>query len=211
LNKSIRFISRKLGLVLGVAAVVFLQACASSSGRFPPAPSTVVAQDYSYIVGAGDNINIIVWRNPELSMSVPVRPDGKIATPLIDELVAQGKNPIELAREIEKQLGKYVRDPVVTVIVTGFVGPYSEQIRVIGEAARPQSLPYKVNMTVLDVMITVGGLTDFAAGNDATILRSSDGGKQYAVRLRDLIKRGDVSANVEMRPGDVLIIPQSFF
>jgi polysaccharide export outer membrane protein len=197
--------------VLGVAAVVFLQACASSSGRFPPAPSTVVAQDYSYIVGAGDNINIIVWRNPELSMSVPVRPDGKIATPLIDELVAQGKNPIELAREIEKQLGKYVRDPVVTVIVTGFVGPYSEQIRVIGEAARPQSLPYKVNMTVLDVMITVGGLTDFAAGNDATILRSSDGGTQYAVRLRDLIKRGDVSANVEMRPGDVLIIPQSFF
>jgi polysaccharide export outer membrane protein len=211
LNKSIRFISGKLGLVLGVAAVVLLQACASSSGRFPPAPSAVAAQDYSYIVGAGDNINIIVWRNPELSMSVPVRPDGKIATPLIDELVAQGKNPIELAREIEKQLGKYVRDPVVTVIVTGFVGPYSEQIRVIGEAARPQSLPYKVNMTVLDVMITVGGLTDFAAGNDATILRSTDGGKQYSVRLRDLIKRGDVSANVEMRPGDVLIIPQSFF
>jgi polysaccharide export outer membrane protein len=179
--------------------------------KYPAAPISASVQDYSYIVGAGDNINIIVWRNPELSMSVPVRPDGKIATPLIDELLAQGKNPIELAREIEKQLAKYVRDPVVTVIVTGFVGPYSEQIRVIGEAARPQALPYKMNMTVLDVMIAVGGLTDFAAGNDATILRSSDGGKQYAVRLKDLIRRGDVSANVEMRPGDVLIIPQSFF
>lgn len=210
MNKSIRFISHKVGFVLGVAAVVFLQACAVGS-RHEPAPVAVVAQDYSYIVGAGDNINIIVWRNPELSMSVPVRPDGKIATPLIDELLAQGKNPIELAREIEKQLGKYVRDPVVTVIVTGFVGPYSEQIRVIGEAARPQALPYKMNMSVLDVMIQVGGLTDFAAGNDATILRSAEGGKQYTVRLKDLIKRGDVSANVEMRPGDVLIIPQSFF
>lgn len=210
MNKSMGIFSRQLGLALCAAAVFLLQACATS-GRFPPAPVTATAQDYSYIVGAGDNINIIVWRNPELSMSVPVRPDGKIATPLIDELLAQGKNPIELAREIEKQLGKYVRDPVVTVIVTGFVGPYSEQIRVIGEAARPQALPYKMNMSVLDVMITVGGLTDFAAGNDATILRSSEGGKQYSVRLRDLIKRGDVSANVEMRPGDVLIIPQSFF
>jgi polysaccharide export outer membrane protein len=211
LNKNICRMSRQFAIVFGVIAVLVLQGCASSSGRFPPAPGIATAQDYSYIVGAGDNINIIVWRNPELSMSVPVRPDGKIATPLIDELLAQGKNPIELAREIEKQLGKYVRDPVVTVIVTGFVGPYSEQIRVIGEAARPQALPYKMNMSVLDVMIAVGGLTDFAAGNDASILRSSEGGKQYSVRLRDLIKRGDVSANVEMRPGDVLIIPQSFF
>ncbi|WP_444718883.1 XrtA/PEP-CTERM system exopolysaccharide export protein [Paucibacter hankyongi] len=211
MDKSIRSVSQKLGFALFAAAAVLLAGCASSSGRFPPAPVAATAQDYSYIVGAGDNINIIVWRNPELSMSVPVRPDGKIATPLIDELLAQGKNPIELAREIEKQLGKYVRDPVVTVIVTGFVGPYSEQIRVIGEAAKPQALPYKMNMTILDVMIAVGGLTDFAAGNEATILRSADGGKQYAVRLKDLIRRGDVSANVEMRPGDVLIIPQSFF
>ncbi|MFY7863773.1 XrtA/PEP-CTERM system exopolysaccharide export protein [Roseateles sp.] len=209
--KSIQFTSRKLGLALGAAALALLQGCASSSGGHPPAPISAGVSDYSYIVGAGDNINIIVWRNPELSMAVPVRPDGKIATPLIDELVAQGKNPIELAREIEKQLGKYVRDPVVTVIVTGFVGPYSEQIRVIGEAAKPQALPYKQKMSLLDVMITVGGLTDFASGNEATILRSSEGGKQYSVRLKDLIKRGDVSANVEMRPGDVLIIPQSFF
>ncbi|MEO5698219.1 MAG: XrtA/PEP-CTERM system exopolysaccharide export protein [Burkholderiaceae bacterium] len=183
--------------------------CASSS--FPPAPVSASNQDYNYIIGAGDNLNIIVWRNPELSMSVPVRPDGKVTTPLVDELVAQGKTSIEVARDIEKLLGKYVRDPVVTVIVTGFVGPYSEQIRVVGEAARPQFLPYKQQMTLLDVMIAVGGLTDFAAGNSATILRGGEGSKQYSVRLKDLIKRGDVSANIEMKPGDILIIPQSLF
>jgi len=144
-------------------------------------------------------------------MSVPVRPDGKFSTPLIDELTAQGKNSVEISREIEKQLGKYVRDPVVTVVVTSFVGPYDQQIRVVGEASKPQVLAYKQNMTVLDVMIAVGGLTDFAAGNEATILRKADGDKQYSVRLKDLIKRGDISANVEMKPGDILIIPQSFF
>jgi len=144
-------------------------------------------------------------------MSVPVRPDGKVSTPLVDELTAQGKTSVEMARSIEQVLSKYVRDPVVTVIVTSFVGPYSEQIRVVGEAARPQFLPYKAKMTLLDVMIAVGGLTDFAAGNSATILRSSEGNKQYSVRLKDLVKRGDVSANVEMRPGDILVIPQSFF
>jgi polysaccharide export outer membrane protein len=131
---------------------------------------------------------------------------------LVDELMAQGKTPVEVARDIEKLLGKFVRDPVVTVVVTSFVGPYSEQIRVVGEAAKPQYLPYKQKMTVLDVMIAVGGLTDFAAGNSATILRGTDGSpKQYSVRLQDLIRRGDISANVEMRPGDILIIPQSFF
>ena len=188
-----------------------LGACASS-GDLPPAPPVAAGgQDYSYVIGAGDSLNIIVWRNPELSMSVPVRPDGKISTPLVDELEAQGKTSVEMARAIEKVLSKYVRDPVVTVIVTSFVGPFSEQIRVVGEAARPQFLPYKSKMTLLDVMIAVGGLTDFAAGNSATILRTTDGNKQYAVRLKDLIKRGDVSANVEMKPGDILIIPQSFF
>ena len=199
------FFVAALGAVMAV-----LGGCASTS-QFPQAPAKATEGNYSYIIGAGDNLNIIVWRNPELSMTVPVRPDGKIATPLIDELVAQGKNPVEVARDIEKQLSKYVRDPVVTVIVTSFVGPYSEQIRVVGEAAKPQFLAYKQQMTLLDVMIAVGGLTDFAAGNEATILRSSEGNKQYSVRLKDLIKRGDVSANVEMRPGDILIIPQSLF
>lgn len=186
-----------------------LAGCASS--KYPPAPELAASTDYSYIIGSGDTLNIIVWRNPELSMVVPVRPDGKISTPLVDEMVAQGKNSIEVAREIEQSLGKLVRDPVVTVIVTSFVGPYSEQIRVVGEAAKPQFLSYKQKMTLLDVMIAVGGLTDFADGNGASILRTADGGKQYSVRLRDLVKRGDISQNVEMKPGDILIIPQSWF
>ena len=177
----------------------------------PPAPINASVNDYTYVIGAGDSLNIIIWRNPELSMSVPVRPDGKVSAPLVEELPVQGKTPVEVAREVEKRLAVYVRDPVVTVLVTGFVGPYSEQIRVVGEAARPQALPYRVKMSMLDVMIAVGGLTDFADGNRATILRTSEGNKQYTVRLRDLIKRGDVSANVDMRPGDILIIPQSFF
>ncbi len=199
----------RLGAMLATGA--FLTGCGSLGSNLPPAPATSATADYSYVIGAGDGLNIIVWRNPELSMSVPVRPDGKVSAPLIDELVAQGKTPPELARDIEKKLATYVRDPVVTVIVTGFVGPYSEQIRVVGEAARPLFLPYKQKMTLLDVMIAVGGLTDFADGNRAVIQRTSDGNKQYAVRLKDLIKRGDTSANVEMRPGDILIIPQSFF
>lgn len=201
---------RRLAGLLACAAAVFSAGCATQS-KYPPAPAQAAVDDYTYLIGAGDLLNIIVWRNPELSMSVPVRPDGKLAAPLVEEIVAQGKTSTQLARDVEKQLGKYVRDPVVTVLVTAFVGPYSEQIRVIGEAARPQFLNYKKNMTLLDVMIAVGGLTDFAAGNNATILRTGDGGKQYAVRLKDLVKRGDVSANVEMRPGDILVIPQSLF
>jgi polysaccharide export outer membrane protein len=202
---------RAAGAVPLMVCAAFLAGCASQASSLPPAPAQSAPKDYSYIIGAGDSINIIVSRNPELSLTVPVRPDGKISTPLVDELVAQGKNSVELARDIEKQLAKYVRDPVVTVIVTSFVGPYSEQVRVVGEAARPQFLPFKQKMTLLDVMIAVGGLTDFAAGNSATILRGSEDNKQYSVRLKDLIKNGDISANVEMRPGDILIIPQSFF
>jgi polysaccharide export outer membrane protein len=198
------------GLVL--PGLLLMSGCASGpSGNLPPAPAVASGEPYNYRIGAGDALNIIVWRNPELSGSYPVRPDGKISSPLVDELPVQGKTSVEVAREIEKRLASYVRDPVVTVIVTGFVGPYSEQIRVVGEAARPQFLPYRQRMTVLDVMIAVGGLTDFADGNGATILRGAEGNKQYSVRLRDLIRRGDVSANVEMRPGDILIIPQSLF
>lgn len=195
--------------VVVLAFAGFLTACSTVS--LPPAPASAQTADYSYVIGAGDNLNIIVWRNPELSMSVPVRPDGKVSAPLVDELVAQGKTSIQVARDIEKKLSTYVRDPVVTVIVTGFVGPFSEQIRVVGEAARPQFLPYRQRMSLLDVMIAVGGLTDFADGNKAVIQRTSEGDKQYSVRLKDLIKRGDVGANVEMRPGDILIIPQSLF
>jgi polysaccharide export outer membrane protein len=193
-------------LVIAMASALFA-GCAS----YPPAPPAAASADYNYKIGPGDNLNIVVWRNPELSMVVPVRPDGKISAPLIEDLEAMGKNSTTLARDIEKELGNFIRDPVVTVIVTGFVGPYSEQIRVIGAAAKPQILAYKQKMTVLDVMIAVGGITDFADGNAATILRTSENNAQYKVRLKDLVKRGDVSANVEMKPGDVVIIPQSWF
>jgi polysaccharide export outer membrane protein len=193
-----------------VALVLGVVGCATQSAS-PPAPPTAASADYEYKVGPGDTLNINVWRNPELSSTVPVRPDGKVSTPLVDELVAQGKTPTEIARDVEKALGKFVRDPVVTVIVTNFVGPYSEQIRVVGEAAKPQFLPYKQKMTVMDVMIAVGGLTEFADGNKATIIRASESNKRYSVRLQDLVKRGDISANVEMLPGDILIIPQGWF
>ena len=203
---------RRTGALLGLVMAAGLSACSSlGSSALPPAPATVQSDDYAYVIGAGDSVNIIVWRNPELSLAVPVRPDGKVAAPLVDEVVAQGKTPPQLARDIEKALSTYVRDPVVTVVVTSFVGPYSEQIRVVGEAAKPQFLPYKRKMTLLDVMIAAGGLTDFADGNRAIIQRASEGNKQYSVRLKDLIKRGDITANVEMRPGDILIIPQSLF
>lgn len=197
--------------ILGLSAGLVVGCANMRSPTYPAAPALAATTDYNYIVGPGDTLNIIVWRNPELSLSVPVRPDGKLSTPLVDELVAQGKTSVEIARDVEKALAKFVRDPVVTVIVTSFVGPYSEQIRVVGEAAKPQFLPYKQKMTLLDVIIAVGGLTDFADGNSATIFRASEGDKRYTVRIKDLIKRGDISANVEMKPGDVLIIPQGWF
>jgi polysaccharide export outer membrane protein len=198
---------RRTGWLL--LAVLAAAGCASPA--YPPAPPQAATPEYNYIIGPGDSVNIVVWRNPELSMSVPVRPDGKISTPLVEDLPAIGKDASTLARDIEKALTKYIRDPVVTVIVTSFVGPFSEQIRVIGEAAKPQVLAYRQKMTLLDVMIAVGGLTDFADGNRASILRTAEGSKQYGVRLKDLVRRGDVSANVEMKPGDVLVIPQSWF
>jgi polysaccharide export outer membrane protein len=200
--------SFKVGrVIVSIAFLLSLAACTS----YPPAPTDAMVGDYEYLIGPLDTLNIIVWRNPELSMVVPVRPDGKITAPLVDDLVAQGKTPTALAKDMEKALGKLIRDPVVTVVVTNFAGPASEQIRVIGEAAKPQVLPYRKGLTVLDVMITVGGLTPFADGNRATISRGAEGGKSYSVRLRDLVTRGEISANVEMRPGDILIIPQSWF
>lgn len=201
---------RRLGIVLAMAGAALLTGCGTGIG-YPPAPTAAATPDYRYVVGPGDEVSIIVWRNPELSLAVPVRPDGLITTPLVEDLPAAGKDPTTLARDIEQALSKYIRDPVVTVIVTNFVGPYSEQVRVIGEAAKPQTLPYRQNMTVLDVMIAVGGLTDFADGNSAVLLRTGEGGKQYTVRLKDLVKRGDVTANADVKPGDVLIIPQSWF
>lgn len=200
--------ARRLLLVWLTLAAFLVSGCGTS--HYPPAPASAATPDYKYVLGPGDTVNISVWRNPELSMTVPVRPDGKVSAPLVEDMVAIGKDPVSLARDIEKALGKFIRDPVVTVIVTNVVGPYSEQIRVVGEAVKPAVLSYKQNMTLLDVMIAVGGLTEFADGNAASILRTADGNKQYSVRLKDLVKRGDVSANVEMKPGDVVIIPQGW-
>lgn len=195
-----------LAAVLGAAAIV---GCATNP--YPPAPQIAASPDYLYKIGPGDSVQINVWRNPEISASVPVRPDGKLTAPLIEDLPAMGKDPTTLARDVEKALSKYIRDPVVTVIVGGFVGPYPEQIRVLGEASKPQALSYRQGMTLLDLMIAVGGLTDFADGNNASIMRTSEGGKQYSVRLKDLVRRGDISANVDVKPGDILLIPQSWF
>ena len=201
--------ARLLARIMTLAAMLVLVAC--SSTKYPPAPVSAATSEYRYLIGPLDTVNIIVWRNPELSLSVPVRPDGFISTPLVEDLPAIGRNPTDLARDLEKALGKYSRDPVVTVVVTAFAGAASEQIRIVGEATRPQAIPYRQNMTLLDVMIQVGGLTDFADGNAAVLVRGKEQGKQYSVRIKDLIKRGDISANVDVRPGDVLIIPQGWF
>ena len=202
-----RLLNHTVGGIIAILAAVIVGGCSS----LPPAPALAASPDYKYVIGPGDTVSIVVWRNPELSMVVPVRPDGRIAAPLVEDLLALGKDATTLARDIEKALSTVIREPVVTVVVTTFVGPYSEQIRVVGEATRPQVLSYRQKMTLLDVMIAVGGITDFADGNGASLLRTADGNKQYRVRIKDLIKRGDVSANVEMKPGDVLIIPQSWF
>lgn len=163
-----------------------------------------------YVIGPGDSLQIFVWDQPELSTGVQVRPDGRISTPLVEDLRAAGQTPTQLAREIETVLGEFVRSPVVTVIVSGFVGEAAQQIRVVGQAVQPQALQFRAGMTVLDVMIAVGGLTEFAAGNRATVVRQMGGEEvQIRVRLDDLLNDGDIGENVRMMPGDVLVIPQS--
>lgn len=190
---------------------ILLSACASE----PEASAAPVAQDTGtteYRIGPGDTLQVFVWNQPELTVTVPVRPDGMISTPLIAGVPAAGKTAPELAKDLEVALSEFIRNPTVSVMVTSFVGTYADQIRVVGQAAKPQSLPYRANMTLLDVMIAVGGLAEFAAGNRAVLVRQ-EGGKQVRleVRLRDLLDDGDIAANVPMRPGDVLIIPESRF
>ena len=199
---------KRAATAAAIGCLAVLAGCATT-----PAPvDTTQAINPEYLIGPGDSINIIVWRNPEVSMSVPVRPDGKITTPLVEDLPAAGKTSTQLARDIEGALAKFIQQPVVTVVVTNFVGNYSEQIRVIGQAAKPQALPYRKDMSLMDVLIAVGGVTEFASGNRASLIRTIDGKQQkLPVRLDDLIKDGDVSANMTMRPGDILVIPESFF
>lgn len=204
-------------MVLVLASLALIAGCSSGS-NLPTLPTTgnygtqtTDPSKYNYIIGPGDSVQIFVWRNPEVSQSVTVRPDGKITTPLVEDLQASGRTPTQLARDIEKVLETYIRQPIVTVIMGGFGGPYSEQIRVVGEAAKPQSIPYREKMSLLDVMILVGGLTQFADGNEAKIVRVVEGQQQqYRVRIDDLLKDGDITANVDMLPGDILIVPESW-
>ena len=203
-----------IGIIKRLAffAIVFPVFSLGGCKTFPPLSPDENYLAHDYLIGPGDNVDIIVWRNPEVSMAVPVRPDGKITTPLVEDLPASGKTSTQLARDIEVALSKYIQQPVVTVVVTEFVGPYTEQIRVIGEAAKPQALPYREEMTLMDVLIEVGGMTEFAAGNKARIVRNINGKQQqFSVRLDDLIRDGDITANMPVRQGDVLVIPESFF
>lgn len=198
----------RIGALLALAVMA---GCASTSTH-PPAPAQTGGPAWTYLVGPGDSVQVFVWRNPEVSGSFPVRPDGKMTMNLVEDLPASGKTPTQLARDIEKALSKYIQEPIVTVIVAGGIGPFDQQIRVVGEAAQPQALNYRENMSLVDLMIAVGGLTEFAAGNKAYLLRTVDGQQtRLRVRLNDLLKGGDISANVDVRPGDVLVVPESFF
>ncbi len=185
-----------------------------STKRYPSLPEATYQMRYSYKykIGPGDSVDLFVWRYPEVSTTVPVRPDGYISAPLLEDIPAAGKTPTELARDLEEALSVFLRDPLVTVIVKGFVGIYPEQIRVLGEATEPLSLRYVDGMTLLDLMIEVGGITEYAAGNRAVLVRFEDGEQQkYTVRLRDLVEDADLTANVDLRPGDILLIPESWF
>jgi polysaccharide export outer membrane protein len=199
-------------VVFGLVVALFALGGCAATGT-PAAPvSTTSAEPAAYLIGPGDSLQISVWHNPELSTTVPVRPDGRISTPLIDDETAAGKTPQQLGHDIEARLKKFVADPIVTVIVSNFVGAYSEQIRIVGEAVTPKSIPFQAHMTVLDAMITAGGLTPYAAGNRAKIVRHVDGKEvDLNVRLNDLLKNGDLGANTDLRPGDIIIIPQSYF
>jgi polysaccharide biosynthesis/export protein len=203
---------RQFGILGATLLAMVMGGC--STPKFPSLPEATyeLRSASKYKIGPGDSVQIFVWRYPEVSTTVPVRPDGYITAPLLEDIPASGKTPTELARDLEQALSVFLRDPLVTVIVQGFVGVFPEQIRVLGQASKPQALRYIDGMTLLDLMIQVGGTTDFAAGNRAVLMRFEEGEKkQYNVRLDDLTKRADMSANVDMRPGDILIIPESWF
>ncbi|MEC9263412.1 MAG: XrtA/PEP-CTERM system exopolysaccharide export protein [Pseudomonadota bacterium] len=203
-------------LLLVAAALGTLLTGCSGTSSLPQAttrPSlTTDVNDYKYLIGPGDNVSIFVWRNPEISGSFVVRPDGKVTTALVEDLDVSGRTPTMLAREIEEKLATYINNPRVTVSVNGFSGPLSEQVRVIGEATNPRAINFTEHMTLLDLMISVGGLTEFADGNDAKLIRVVDGRQNtYKIAIDDLIRDGDISKNVDMLPGDIVIIPEAWF
>ncbi len=204
-------------LTLGLVGTA-LSACSTTGGRPELPPASYVANKElpgeEYVIGPLDQLNIFVWRNPELSSKVQVRPDGRITTPLINDMPAVGKTPAILADDMKKALGAYIKDPIVSVIVENFSGTYSQQVRIVGATEKPTSIPYRANMTLLDAMIAVGGLSQYAAGNKARLVRyDRETGKQteFALQIGNLLKKGDSSANVRLEPGDVIIIPESMF
>lgn len=202
-----------LAAVIGRAAIGTATAQSTTEGAAASASQgTAPAVSDDYVIGPGDTLRVFVLRNPELGADVPVRPDGKITTPLVQDMVAVGKTPSQLGRDIEAALGEYVRSPQVSVIVLQPASTFS-QIRVVGQAVAPRAIPYRSGMTVLDVIISVGGLSEFAAGNRARLIRTAKDGstKRIRLRLNDLISKGDMKQNVPMEPGDVLIIPESAF
>jgi len=211
--KAISFLGSRMPIILlALLGAALLGSGCSTTPKHPPVPSMALDQGPDYLIGPGDSVNIFVWRHPELSSSVAVRPDGKITTPLVEDVPATGRTPTQLARDMEEILATYVRDPIVTVFVSGFSGPFDQQIRIIGQATNPQAINYSEHMTLLDVMIAVGGLTEFAAGNRTVIIREVDGEpQQFTARLDDLVKRGDISANAPVYPGDIMIVPESWF
>jgi polysaccharide export outer membrane protein len=195
---------------LALCSIVF--GCGGAAVQ-PDQPIAAVASETGeYQIGPGDTLDVFVWRQPDLSVSIPVRPDGRISTPLVENIVAVGKTPSQLAREIESVLSEFIRSPAVNVIVQGFVGTFGEQIRVLGQAVQPHAIPFRERMTLMDAIIEAGGLTEFAAANRARIVRTVGGQSQeIRVRLDDLMNKGKLSENVLMRPGDVVIIPEAVF
>ncbi len=199
------------GLLAGMALLIGLAAC-STDPELPTADLAAKSEAPLYRIGPGDSLEIFVWRNQDLSRTVTVRPDGRITVPLVEDLYVTDRTSSELARDIEKALAVYIQNPLVTVMVGGFNGPFDQQVRVVGEAQDPRAIPFQANMTLLDVMIQVGGITEFADADNATLVRLSEGETQeYRVRIGSLVRDGDISANIAMLPGDVLIIPESFF
>ena len=209
ISHSLRNAWLTLTLMLPGLALAQTAGIAPAAAVVAPAPQAV--DPNSYVIGPGDTVQVFVWRNADLTATVPVRPDGKVSTPLVEDMVAVGKTPSQLARDIEKVLAEYVRSPTVNVIVTQPVGTFG-QIQVIGQVTKPGSIPYRAGMKVLDAVLAVGGLTQFAAGNRTKIERSSDNHKQeLRVKLDALVNKGDMSQNLPLQPGDVLVIPESRF
>jgi polysaccharide export outer membrane protein len=213
--------AKSFATLAATVGAVALTGCATTGGSgqtLPPAEFVANGNENqvseNYIIGALDEITIFVWRNQELGANVQVRPDGRITTPLITDMVAAGKTPAQLADDIRAALSSYIQEPLVSVMVNRPQGSFSQQIRIVGATERPAAIPYRANMTLLDAMIAVGGLSEFAAGDRARLVRvdrASGQQREYHVRIASLIRRGDVRANVRLEPGDVIIIPESMF